>query len=488
LKIRAKNGALIPFHLNTAQRYLHEQVEAQRAKYGWVRAIILKGRQQGCSTYVEGRYYWKVSGERGKYAYILTHEDKATKNLFAMVDRYHRNCPSLVRPHKGSGGGFALTFDRLDSGYDLGTAKTSGTGRSGTYQYFHGSEVAYWPNAATHMSGVGQAVPLIPGTEIFLESTAADVGNLFHVKWDEATGGESEYIPVFIPWFWQREYRLEVGPSFELDPEESEYADVYKIEPEQMAWRRHKIKTDFQGEETEWMREYPATPEEAFQAGMEGSYITPMEVTRSMKPDFEPEAQGARIIGVDVAEYGDDATVITKRHGRVVEPQEVHNKWGTMQTAGRVAQIIDEWDPDSVNVDVTGVGTGVADRLIEMGYEQVIKRVHNGGAATHPEIYNRKRDEQWGEMREWLRELPNKLPDDKALAGELCSPKYSYDSSRRLRIESKEHMKDQRGIKSPDRADSLALTFAYSIQPRRKRTTNISRYSNGRKRANWQTA
>jgi hypothetical protein len=159
-----------------------------------------------------------------------------------------------------------------------------------------------------------------------------------------------------------------------------------------------------------------------------------------------------------------------------------------MQTAGRVAQIIDEWDPDSVNVDVTGVGTGVADRLIEMGYEQVIKRVHNGGAATHPEIYNRKRDEQWGEMREWLRELPNKLPDDKALAGELCSPKYSYDSSRRLRIESKEHMKDQRGIKSPDRADSLALTFAYSIQPRRKRTTNISRYSNGRKRANWQTA
>ena len=488
LKIRAKTGSLIPFHLNTAQRYIHKRIEEQKERFGWVRAIILKGRQQGCSTYVEARFFHAVSGERGKYAYILTHMDTATKNLFAMVDRFYRNCPSIVRPHKGPGMGYALNFNHLDSGYDVGTARTAGTGRSGTYQYFHGSEVAYWRDAEGHMAGVGQAVPLLPGTEILLESTASDVGNLFHEKWLNALAGVGEYIPIFIPWFWQKEYRMEVSPKFELDPEEAEYADVYGCDIEQMAWRRHKIQTDFAEDITQWMREYPATPEEAFMAGMEGSFITPIEVAQTMNPEYTPEPSGAKIMGVDVAEYGDDATVITRREGRIVHPLEVHYKKGTMETAGRCTQIIEEWDPDSVNVDVTGVGTGVADRLIEMGYEQVVKRVHNGGKATMEDLYNRKRDEQWGEMRDWIRELPCVLPNDQKLAAELCSPKYSYDSSRRLRIESKEHMRDQRGIKSPDRADSLALTFAYSIQPRRKRTTNISTYSNGRKRANWQTA
>jgi hypothetical protein len=453
-----------------------------------VRAIILKGRQQGCSTYVEGRFFHAVSGERGKYAYILTHEDKATKNLWAMVDRYYRNVPSVLRPHAGASKGFALVFDKLDSGYDAGTARTEGTGRSGTYQYFHGSEVAYWSNAKSHMSGVGQAVPLMAGTEIILESTAADIGNTFHVTWEAAIAGESDYVPIFIPWFWQREYQLPVGPEFEMDPEETDYAETYGVTPEQMAWRRHKIATDLESDLSLWKREYPATPEEAFEAGMEGSYITAIEVAKATKPEFTPEAEGARIIGVDVAEYGEDKTVICRRQGRVVHELEVHKKWGTMQTAGRVAQIIDDWDPDSVNIDATGVGSGTADRLIEMGYEQVIKRVHNGGAAQRPELYNRKRDEQWGDMREWLRELPCKLPDDKKLTAELCSPRYSYDSSRRLRIEPKEHMKEQRGLPSPDRADALALTFAYPIQPRRKRTADIRVFSNGRKRAAWNTA
>ena len=102
LKIRTKSGKVLPFALNDAQKYIHKRVEEQRAKTGRVRAIILKGRQQGCSTYVEGRFYWRVSHSKGVRAFILTHEEEATNNLFELAERYHENCPDLRKPSTGA--------------------------------------------------------------------------------------------------------------------------------------------------------------------------------------------------------------------------------------------------------------------------------------------------------------------------------------------------------------------------------------------------
>ncbi|MEH2501229.1 hypothetical protein V1290_000040 [Bradyrhizobium sp. AZCC 1578] len=103
LRIRTKSGAIEPLKLNRAQRYVHDQLEAQKVRTGRVRALILKGRQQGCSTYVEGRYYHRVSHSRGLRAFILTHEDAATQNLFEMVNRYHEHCPPAGEAIDGRG-------------------------------------------------------------------------------------------------------------------------------------------------------------------------------------------------------------------------------------------------------------------------------------------------------------------------------------------------------------------------------------------------
>ena len=97
-----------------------------------------------------------------------------------MTERFHKNCPEPVRPHTGKSNTKELAFDLLDSGYKVGTAGTEGVGRSDTVQFFHGSEVAYWKNADQHMSGILQAVPNEPGTEIILESTANGLGGLFY--------------------------------------------------------------------------------------------------------------------------------------------------------------------------------------------------------------------------------------------------------------------------------------------------------------------
>src|SRR5262249_39657033 len=159
LLIRSKSGTVCPLVLNRAQRYIHGRLEQQLKKRKRVRALILKGRQQGCSTYVGARFYRRVTQNKGLRVFILTHEDAATQNLFDMVDRFHAHCPLDVRPSTGAANSKELYFDALDSGYKVGTAGTKGVGRSSTIQLFHGSEVAFWPHAETHAAGVLQAVP-----------------------------------------------------------------------------------------------------------------------------------------------------------------------------------------------------------------------------------------------------------------------------------------------------------------------------------------
>src|SRR5580704_1778758 len=269
LKIRTKSGQIQPLRLNAAQLYLHGQIERQRKQTGRVRALVVKGRQQGCSTYTEGRFFWRSTHRRGMRAFILTHLDEATANLFGMAKRFYENCPEVVRPSLAASNAKELVFNRLDSGYKVGTAGSKGTGRSDTLQLFHGSEVAYWPNADSHVAGALQAVPDEPGTEIILESTSAGRQGLFYEMCAAAMRGEGEYILVFIPWFWQREYRKPVAAGFEPTADELAYQVAYALDLEQIVWRRAKI-VELNGVHN-FRREYPATAAEAFSAEVPGA-------------------------------------------------------------------------------------------------------------------------------------------------------------------------------------------------------------------------
>src|SRR5262245_2901267 len=177
LMIRTKSGDVRPLVFNRAQGHIHEKLEAQREATGKVRALILKERQQGCSTYVGGRFFHRATHEHGMRVFILTHEEAATQNLFEMVERFHNNCPAEQKQSTGAANARELAFDALDCGYKIGTAGTKGVGRSSTIQLFHSSEVAFWPHADTHAAGILQAVPDMAGTEVVLESTANRLGN-----------------------------------------------------------------------------------------------------------------------------------------------------------------------------------------------------------------------------------------------------------------------------------------------------------------------
>ena len=138
LTIKTKTKGLQQLKFNRGQRHLNHIAEEMLKQHGMIRIIIVKGRQQGLSTWVEGRGYWKTSQHPGVKAYILAHEIDATKNLFNMAKRFHDHCPAELKPITKKSNAKELIFNEMESEYAVGTAKTGDTGRSQTIQFFHG--------------------------------------------------------------------------------------------------------------------------------------------------------------------------------------------------------------------------------------------------------------------------------------------------------------------------------------------------------------
>ncbi len=461
LKIRAKDGAISVFELNKAQLHIHHKLEEQKASAGKVRALILKGRQQGCSTYVGARYYHKVTHYFGMQAFILTHMLEATANLYKMAKRFYEHTPALVKPTVSTSNTKELVFGAIDSGYKLGTAENRNVGRSATIQLLHCSEVAFFNNAADHATGIMQAVPNAIGTEVILESTANGVGNYFHQEWQKAESGISDFIAIFVPWYWQPEYALEPKTDFAPTPDEVELCELYKLTYPQIVWRRNKIiQLSVNGVDGEkaFKQEYPCNPNEAFQLTGEDSYIDSDCVFRARRTKCEKF--GPLLLGVDPARFGDDRTSIIFRQGRVAFGLQSYIKKDTMEVAGIVYTLVKEHNPSRVFIDVGGLGAGVVDRLMELIGPDIIVGVNAGASPLNAAKYRNKRAEMWGELKEWLHDGPVQIPDVDSLHSDICGIKYKFDSSSRLQMESKEDMK-KRGIRSSDESDALCLTFAW---------------------------
>jgi hypothetical protein len=471
LHIATKQGEVLCLKLNKAQLYLHEKLEKQLKETGKVRAIILKGRQQGCSTYVACRFYWKVTHREGCRVFILTHLSDATLNLFNMVDRLHKYCNPLVKPKTSVASAKEKYFCDLNSGYKVGTAgaemgsQGSGVGRSQTVQLFHGSEVAFWKSADDHFAGAVQTVPDMDNTEIILESTANGLNNKYHDMWVEAEAGESDYEAIFIPWYWQEEYTKKPPEDWEPDSKDREYADMYKLDRGQLFWKERKTK---ELGELKFKQEYPANSTEAFQVSGDESYINAIDVLRAMKEDVQPNAyhHSPRIGGCDPArsEHSKaDRTSFCFRQGRKVHEIASYKLDDTMSIVGLCISYIDTWKLDKLFVDIGGLGAGVYDRLKEIGYGNKVIGVNSSTTAIQDTRYSNKRAEMWGEMKKWILDLPCSIPDKNSLLTDLSMPhNIPPDSNGRLKIEKKEDMK-KRTQKSPDEGDALALTFAFPV-------------------------
>jgi hypothetical protein len=177
-------------------------------------------------------------------------------------------------------------------------------------------------------------------------------------------------------------------------------------------------------------------------------------------------------MGVDVARFGDDQSVIYFRHGRDARslPPFRFKGMDTTQLANRVAELADKYKPDGIFIDGAGVGGGVVDQLRSMKYK--VFDVQFGAKADEEMKYLNKRVECWARLKEWL--LYGAIVPDTELADDLLGPEYEFDGPGRVKLETKEKMK-KRGLASPDVADALALTFASNMGRRDMRSSSRRR-------------
>ena len=215
-------------------------------------------------------------------------------------------------------------------------------------------------------------------------------------------------------------------------------------------------------------QEYPANATEAFIASGTMQFIQSDQAEAAARRAPYWSAGDPIILGVDVARFGDDDSVIAIRRGRDARslPWEKYRGLDTMQLSAKVQDCFNRMGATICFVDETGIGAGVVDRLAQLNVPVV--GVNFGSGADRVLLpggdtirVKNKRAEIWAKMRAWLNK--GAIPNDRHLITDLVNVHYGYDADSAIQLEKKDDMK-KRGLSSPDRGDALALTFSFPVQ------------------------
>jgi hypothetical protein len=240
--------------------------------------------------------------------------------------------------------------------------------------------------------------------------------------------------------------------------------DTDSIHPDEVT----RLKRDMS--ETSFAREYLCD----FSAAGDDQLIALADTEDAAKRTYQSDhvKMSPVVLGIDPARFGDDRSVVFRRQGKQGYKPIVYRGIDNMDLAARVANLIEEHNPDAVFCDA-GAGSGVIDRLRQLSYDVI--EIPFGGKATKPEQYINRRTEMWWLMKQWIEE-GGAIPNDTALKQELATPIYWYDNVGRRVLESKDQIKKRlQGAGSPDLADALALTFALPVAKKEMEDIYIKR-------------
>jgi len=173
-----------------------------------------------------------------------------------------------------------------------------------------------------------------------------------------------------------------------------------------------------------------------------------------------------KVLGVDVARFGDDQTVLMLRQGRKMTLLLKTRGLSTAQTTDRVVDFIEREGIDMTVVDADGIGATVYDQLIARGYGRKTHQFHGGHPANQANAYFNRRTEIWGKLRDALK-AGIQIPDDPELEADLTGPEYGFSNQSQVQLEKKDDMK-ARGLSSPDLGDAAAMTYAIQLMAKSK--------------------
>lgn len=436
------------------------------------KTFICEGLASHNSTLIAGRFFDRMMREEGVESFILAHREDTVGTLYDIVGRFYENYPDAKII--GKQGNIickqSITEENAKrfafangSGYTIGTSGKGEIGRGFTIQQLHLSEAAFYENGEAISSGIMEAVPDSEGTEIIVESTANGIGGLFHSMVMKANQGLGSYKLIFIPWFWQEEYRKPVPDNFTLTDEEISYKSLYKLDDEQIYWRRKKIEDSDDGI-VQFRREFPATVKEAFDTSNEASYFDVLDMEEAMNAPTPP-GKNKVICGLDIAGDGanPDRIVFSLRRGREQFKTIVYKKLSSEELILRAKEIIRTYKVYKMFVD-KGFNPAICE-FLQRDFPSKVIGVYFGGGADEPLKYLNKRAEMIARARMWLRDKPVKMVNSASMAEEMLAIRKveKKEPNEKIQFISKKEIRENIGI-STDEFDAFILTFAYLVE------------------------
>lgn len=283
LKIRNKDAQIVPFDTNEAQDRLlkiiddWKALEPDESKRPTLYIIILKARQLGFSTVTEGVFFHDLNFSFNKVAMIVSFDEDSAVTINDMADRFYKYMPQAIKPKRRASRGKGILFENprfddskpiskendpgLQNKFLVETAKNLNAGSSYTINRLHISELAKWDKPEDTMTSIMQSVP-DHGAVVIVESTAKGM-NYFQELWDNSERGNNNFVPLFVAWFENPRYRSPYT-GFVLTEYEQQIKVTYKLDNDQLQWRRNTIKDKLNGDDSLFKQEYPCCAEEAF--------------------------------------------------------------------------------------------------------------------------------------------------------------------------------------------------------------------------------
>ncbi len=289
-------GGIVPLDLNPAQFLVDDTL----TKYQWnrglaVRALVLKARRVGISTWTEARFFREINRLSNHYASVCSADIDATDKVFKMAKLFQELIPANIKRETEYSSRKEITYKAPHrSSFQCQTAGKDVLGRGGLTHLLHCTEFAFWSNAKDQLGGALQEVPDEPDTMVIIESTANGVGDAFYDMYMDAidrwrrTKDPSNFLPIFLPWFIFPKYRRPLPGGFTLDEEELSIKAEHDLGDDQMAWRRWAIVNKCQDDLALFRQEYPATALEAFQASGRPVFTPKMISTQKTFAAAEP--------------------------------------------------------------------------------------------------------------------------------------------------------------------------------------------------------
>jgi hypothetical protein len=349
LKILDKDKHLVPFRYNKAQAHF----QANRTG----RDLILKARQLGFSTLIQGEMFRKTVTST-QTTITLAHDAETTQKLRRMADWFYEHCKfGDVQPLRKYANATLATYPEFDSTSTIATAGNVEAGRGDTYTELHGSEVAFWKDAEKIVAGAMQGGSPI----VTLESTPNGAQGFFYDKCMEALSGGGIWKLHFYPWWWDVDYRIISDDVISYTSDEAALVAKHGLDAAQIKWRRMKVMELGRL----FIQEYPEDVLSCFLTSG-NSYFGDLSGVFTAAPAEYIEGH-EYIAGLDFGQTDYTAMPIFDKTTKAQVDLLHINKTEWAEQRNRIKQIYDKWHLKSVLAERNSIGSVNIEALREIG-------------------------------------------------------------------------------------------------------------------------